>query len=112
MERPLRNYEALLDMLTVEEYKKVNLLSVNTVYPDTVDLYKWSGLALKGNEAGSDYINLQHYVKNKKGLPFIPHSNPLVANTALSFALSFGFKDIYLFGVDNGVSMKGLFTRN
>ncbi|MCF2918992.1 DUF115 domain-containing protein [Pseudoalteromonas sp. APAL1] len=108
VERPLRNYEALLDMLTVEEYKKVNLLSVNTVYPDTVDLYKWSGLALKGNEAGSDYINLQHYVKNEKGLPFIPHSNPLVANTALSFALSFGFKDIYLFGVDNGSVNEGL----
>lgn len=102
VERPLRNYESLLDMIPKSEYKKLNLLAVNTVYPDTCKLYKWAGLSLKGNEAGSDLLNIKHFLETGSELPFISYSNPLVSNTALSYALSFGFSNIYLFGIDNG----------
>ncbi len=102
VERPYKNYQVLFDIVPEEVYKNLNLLSVNMVYPDTPSLYAWTGLALKGNEAGSDFINLLHYKKYHKGFGFISYSNPLVSNTGLSFISDFGFKNIYLFGVDNG----------
>ncbi|EGI73896.1 6-hydroxymethylpterin diphosphokinase MptE-like protein [Pseudoalteromonas distincta] len=102
VERPYRNYQAVLDMASPEVYRELNLLALNTVYPDTADLYQWSGLALKGNEAATDFVNIMLALQNRKSLTSVPYSNPLVANAGLSFALSFGFKNIHLFGVDNG----------
>ena len=64
VERPYRNYQALEKIATREEYKKLNLLSINTLYPDSNDLYKWSGLALKGNEAATDFLQIYNYLKN------------------------------------------------
>lgn len=107
VERPYRNYQAVLDMASKEVYSKLNLLAVNTIYPDTTELYAWSGLALKGNEAGTDFINIQRYLSKQSTLTATSFSNPLVANTGLSFALHFGFSDVYLFGVDNGSILGG-----
>ncbi len=107
IERPRRNYDILVDTLPKEEYAKLNLLSTNVIYEDTPKLYKWSGLALKGAEAGSDYYALLRIGNFKSRQDIIPYSNPLVANTAMSFASSFGFKNIYLFGVDNGTPESG-----
>ncbi|ASM50766.1 hypothetical protein PESP_a2853 [Pseudoalteromonas espejiana DSM 9414] len=103
VERPYRNYQAVLDMASLNVFKELNLLALNTVYPDTVDLYKWAGLALKGNEAATDFINIMLALHGLGSYMTAPFSNPNVANAGLSFALCFGFKDIYLFGVDNGV---------
>ncbi|WP_392343960.1 6-hydroxymethylpterin diphosphokinase MptE-like protein [Pseudoalteromonas prydzensis] len=102
VERPYRNYQAVLDMASPEVYGELNLLALNTVYPDTVDLYKWSGLALKGNEAATDFVNIMLALQKRKSFISTPYSNPLVANAGLSFALNLGFKNVYLFGVDNG----------
>lgn len=102
VERPYRNYQAVLDMASSEVYKQINLLAVNTIYPDTTDLYKWSGLALKGNEAGTELINRALILSGEEPILPTSHSNPLVSNTGLSFALHFGFSNVYLFGVDNG----------
>jgi hypothetical protein len=102
VERPYKNYQVLFDMVPESVYKNLNLLSLNMIYPDTPFLYKWAGLALKGNESGSDFINFLYYYKYKKSYGFLSYSNPLVSNTGLSFFTSFGFKNVYLFGVDNG----------
>ncbi|NUZ09604.1 motility associated factor glycosyltransferase family protein [Pseudoalteromonas sp. McH1-7] len=107
VERPYRNYQAVLDMAPKEVYSELNLLGVNTIYPDTVDLYKWVGFSLKGNEAGTDFINVQLAKKGHRGLSTTAYSNPLVSNTGLSYALHLGFKNIYLCGVDNGRSVDG-----
>ncbi len=107
VERPYRNYQALEKIATREEYKKLNLLSINTLYPDSNDLYKWSGLALKGNEAATDFLQIYNYLKNGQILKEITFCNPLVANTGLAFAIHFGFQEIYLCGVDNGNSICG-----
>ncbi|MBH0028554.1 motility associated factor glycosyltransferase family protein [Pseudoalteromonas sp. SWN29] len=106
VERPYRNYQAVLDMASKETYKDLNLLALNTVYPDTVDLYAWSGLALKGNESATDYINIMLALHGKNSLASVSYSNPLVANAGLSLALNFGFQNIHLFGVDNGTFNK------
>ncbi|MGJ8483997.1 motility associated factor glycosyltransferase family protein [Pseudoalteromonas sp. SYSU M81236] len=107
VERPYRNYQAVLDMASKSELNNINLMSVNTVYPDTTGLYNWSGLALKGNEAGTDFINSQLMLNGYQKIIPTSYSNPLVANTGLSFAIHFGFKNIYLMGVDNGKSNNG-----
>jgi len=107
VERPYRNYQVLFDMATEAEFKELNLLSINTVYPDTPGLYGWSGLALKGNEAGTDLLQTNRILSGLKPLREITFCNPLVANTGLSYALHFGFNEIYLAGVDNGMSECG-----
>ncbi|MGN4935621.1 hypothetical protein ACTFBW_18030 [Aeromonas rivipollensis] len=37
---------------------------------------------------------------------YLPYVNPLVGNTGLSYALTLGFKKIYMFGLDNGYKEK------
>ncbi|WP_462150931.1 6-hydroxymethylpterin diphosphokinase MptE-like protein [Pseudoalteromonas xiamenensis] len=102
VERPYSNYKIFGDIVPAEVYREINLLGLNTLYPDNVDRYKWAGIATKGNEAGTFLLDLIAYQQTGRILPLIPYSNPVVANTALSFALYLGFKNIYLFGVDNG----------
>ncbi|KZN65089.1 hypothetical protein N473_00550 [Pseudoalteromonas luteoviolacea CPMOR-1] len=102
VERPYYNYKVFGDFLPPEEYKKTNLIGLNTLYPDTTDRYKWSGVAGKGNEAGTFLLEVVSQTLNNKGIPLMPYCNPVVANTALSFAMFSGFKNIYLFGIDNG----------
>lgn len=102
VERPYRNYQALSRIATEDDYAELNLLSINTVYPDTTDLYKWRGLSLKGNEAGTDFVHILNSLNKRALLRELNFCNPLVANTALAYAIAFGFQEIYLCGVDNG----------
>lgn len=107
IERPKRNFDILVDTTDKEILSKLNLLTTNVIYPETPELYNWTGLALKGNEAGTDYYAISRMLEQYSFQNIIPFSNPLVANTATSFAVTFGFSDIYLFGVDNGVPEDG-----
>ncbi|WP_337881097.1 6-hydroxymethylpterin diphosphokinase MptE-like protein [Rheinheimera sp.] len=102
VERPKHNYNIIREITPPEDFKKVNLLSVDVVYPDTTEMYKWAGLGLKGPEAASMLIQYLHYRKTRQFMHSLSYAGPLVANTAVSFASVFGFKEIYLFGVDNG----------
>ncbi|QOL27079.1 motility associated factor glycosyltransferase family protein [Thalassotalea sp. LPB0316] len=107
VERPKITYDILLDSLPKEEYQDLNLLAVDVMYPDVLDLFKWSGLGLKGPEAATRLVNLLSLDKYKVPMSALPFAAPLVANTALSFAVMLGFKNIYLFGVDNGYPVSG-----
>lgn len=102
VERPYSNYKIFGEIVPENYYNDVNLLGLNTLYPDNVDRYKWAGIATKGNEAGTFLLDLVSYQHTGKILPLLSFSNPVVANTALSFFLYLGFKQVYLFGVDNG----------
>jgi hypothetical protein len=102
VERPKSTYDALLDCFPKEYYADLDLLAVDVIYPDVVDLYKWTGLALKGPEASTVFTQMLGIIQQNRMIPSLPFCGPLVANTALSYAMSFGFKEIYLFGVDNG----------
>ncbi|WP_166835808.1 6-hydroxymethylpterin diphosphokinase MptE-like protein [Rheinheimera pleomorphica] len=102
VERPKTTYDALMDSFDPSYYSDLNLLAVDVIYPDVVDLYDWVGLGLKGPEAAtvfSQFLMLEDY---KQIMPSLTFPGPLVANTALSFAFTFGFEEVYLFGVDNG----------
>ncbi|CAM3937601.1 6-hydroxymethylpterin diphosphokinase MptE-like protein [Pseudoalteromonas byunsanensis] len=107
VERPFQNYQIFGEILPESEYKKVNLLGLNMLYPDTNFRYKWAGVAVKGNEAGTSLMDLMSLKLLSKTLPKIPYCNPVVANTALSYFLFMGYRNIYLFGVDNGKAEHG-----
>jgi hypothetical protein len=107
IERPKSTYDVLVSSLPQEAYKKLNLLTMNLIYPDVVPLYQWVGMAGKGVDAGGDLLNYVRLSEEGKPLSFLPFCNPLVSNTALTYAVHMGFKDIYLFGVDNGYSPDG-----
>lgn len=101
VERTKSVYEILRDTTTPEQLSKLNLLSVELVYPDTIDNYQWVGLGLKGPEASTCFLKIQGF-RHGVHLHEMVNAGPLVSNTALSFAAKFGFQEIYLFGVDNG----------
>jgi hypothetical protein len=102
VERPLAVYQVLTETTDMEDLSDLNLLSVEVVYPDTLQHYKWSGLGLKGPEASTVFFQSMQYFKSGKMIPSMGYAGPLVSNTAASFACQFGFKEVYLFGVDNG----------
>ncbi|MDK1313286.1 6-hydroxymethylpterin diphosphokinase MptE-like protein [Pseudoalteromonas ardens] len=107
VERPYSNYKIFGEIVPPEVYENINLVGLSTLYPDTNHRYKWSGIAAKGAEAGTsllDILALQHLSQT---LPKIPYCNPVVANAALSFVLYLGFRNVYLFGVDNGKAPGG-----
>lgn len=102
LERTKATYDFLSYMLTDEQREQINLLVLNVMYPDVLDLFGWCGVALKGNEAGTSLFHLGEFLKHRTITPTIGYCNPLVGNTALSFFTAMRFKQIYLFGVDNG----------
>lgn len=107
VERPKITYDNLLKSLPKDKYKNLNLLTLSLIYPDVVDLYEWVGMSGKGVDAGGDLLNYCRLHEQGKGLTYIPFCNPMVANTSLSYAVSLGFKQIYMFGVDNGYAADG-----
>lgn len=107
VERPKTTYDNLLKSLPKDKYKNLNLLTLSLIYPDVVDLYEWVGMSGKGIDAGGDLLNYCLLHEQGKRLTYIPFCNPMVANTSLSYAVSLGFKQIYMFGVDNGYAADG-----
>ncbi|WP_354668369.1 6-hydroxymethylpterin diphosphokinase MptE-like protein [Colwellia sp. D2M02] len=102
----LERTKATADFLSAHISKKdrdiINLLVVNVMYPGTLDLFKWSGVALKGNESGTTLYQMTQFINRKEITPTVGYCNPLVGNTGLSFFTNMGFENIYLFGVDSG----------
>lgn len=102
VERPRTTYDVLLHSFDPSYYADLNLLAVDVIYPDVAELYKWTGLGLKGPEAATVFTQLITLEDYKQLLPSLPFPGPLVVNTALSYAFTLGFQEVYLFGVDNG----------
>ncbi|WP_370317402.1 6-hydroxymethylpterin diphosphokinase MptE-like protein [Pseudoalteromonas sp.] len=102
LERTESTYKFLKEFLTDEYRSKINLLVTNVMHPKVPELFPWTGFALKGNESGTQLIQLSQFMESQAMTDTISYCNPLVGNTALSFACHLGFKSIYLFGVDNG----------
>lgn len=102
VERTKSTFDVLLDTLPKEVYANLNLLTVDVMYPDVLDLYKWAGFGLKGPEASSVLIQCLYLLQTNQLMSSMPSCGPMVSNLALSYALMMGFKDIYLIGVNNG----------
>ncbi len=102
LERTKSTADFLEHFIPDEERRKINLLVLNVMYPGVLDLFGWTGIGIKGHEAGTILFQLSELASKGKATPTLGYSNPLVGNTALSFFCSLGFKNIYLFGLDKG----------
>lgn len=104
-----RTYELSLILSFLDKKNfldKITLISSEVVHPKVLSYFKQSILFSKGDES-IFYLLMQDdkyfdFIKAWGSLHLI---NPLVANCGLSTALALHFKDIYLFGVDNGVAL-------
>lgn len=99
MERTDATTQMLLEITDNEYRKKIPILGLNTVPPESLSLFKQAGVATKSNDPG-EYI-MQNIFGKK--MPSLVLSNPTCTNTGLSFAIELGFQEIYLAGVDLGM---------
>jgi hypothetical protein len=82
-----------------EYLKKITLLSVNGIHPDTSSLYKNVLIAFKSGESSTHALLAMLPANSYHTLE---HAYPTVTNMALSFFLSMGFEQLYLVGIDLG----------
>lgn len=75
-------------------------LSVDVIHPDCKQFFRKTGLAFKPNEPM--FKLLSSYFGSSFSFDTIDFSNPFVGNTGVNYAVLLGFKNIYLFGIDNG----------
>jgi len=99
MERTDGTTQMLLEITDEEYRKKIPILGLNTVPPESLAFFKRAAVATKSNDPG-EYI-MQNIFGKK--MPSLVLSNPTCTNTGLSFAIELGFKEIYLAGVDLGM---------
>ncbi|QUI70387.1 6-hydroxymethylpterin diphosphokinase MptE-like protein [Pseudoalteromonas sp. M8] len=102
LERSRATYDFLKAFLPESARKQMALLTVNVMHQDVAELFSWVGAGLKGREAGTSLHQVSEILEGKTASATLPFCNPLVGNMALSHVVTLGFKNIYLFGVDNG----------
>jgi len=102
LERTKETYDFLKAFIPEQYRSQINLLTLNVMHPDVADLFQWTGLGLKGREAGTSLYQVAEYFSKIGASGTLSYCNPLVGNLALSYMLTLGFKNIYLFGVDSG----------
>lgn len=96
-ERPYIVYELLTKAVDREFLKGIGFLGLNVVHPDVFNLFEFKGVIMKS----ADTMSL---LLAQAGIPehVILNTQPTVTNTAIDYALSAGFKKIFLAGVDVG----------
>ena len=80
--------------------KRIKLISVNGIHPDTSELFEKTYLALKEGEASTTLLN--HKINQTQHFAILNFAYPTVSNLAINWLLQAGFKQLYLLGVDLG----------
>ena len=75
-------------------------ISTDVIHPDCMKLFKRSGLFFKFDEPSAMLCAL-HFPEARERA-HLSGTNPLVANIGLKTVCTLGFRNIYLFGMDNG----------
>ena len=94
LERTRVPYEAFVMYKNKNILKNIDIIGVNLIYPEFYKNYK-TRMVLRGSDSGSLLFDEEFRV--------LLNTGPTVTNLAFSFALSLGFKEIYLFGIDLGI---------
>lgn len=97
-------YDFLVNLNDPKYLRDIIFLSTDVIHPDCSTLFDKSILMFKINEPG-----LSVYQRNFPGLTqyaAIGGVNPMVGNIGVSAPIHLGFKNIYLFGLDNGYQDK------
>lgn len=88
-------------LLNDDDYlKDILFLSVDVIHPDCCQYFNRVAVGFKPYEP-------MHYLlmRNVDGIneyAYLDRANPFVGNTGLSYAITLGFKEVYLCGIDNG----------
>ena len=105
MERTRPVVEWIETSTTPEFRESIICLGLNTVHPDTFDLFKTRGMGMKSNDLGTHF--LCQYIGENEFLVNLSLSNPTVGNTGMAFAAALGFTEIYIAGLDLGFASDG-----
>lgn len=98
----LKQISDVISLIPDRNYlNNIILLTTDNIHPETVKLFKHHALFLKPEEPFSDILSYQNPDLSYE-LENIYCTNPLVGNMGLAAAATLGFKNIYMFGVDNG----------
>ena len=88
-----------IEVGTDPEFRKgIQLVALNPVHPEVFDLFENTCMALKPNDAGAAFMQ-SNLLEGRTSI-LLNACNPTVANCGLSLAISLGFKQLYLLGVD------------
>lgn len=100
-ERPYLVYDLLTKTVDKEFFKGIHFLGLNVVHADVFNLFESGGVIMKLADTMASLLA-------QNGMPddAILNCQPTVTNAAIDFALSVGFKQVYLFGVDMGYKDK------
>lgn len=98
-------YDFLVNLNDPDYLRDVLFLSTDVIHPDCASLFNQSVLAFKLSEPG---VALYHnYFPHLNACAALGGVNPLVGNIGVSAPIHLGFKNLYLFGLDNGYKHKG-----
>lgn len=98
-------YDFLVNLNDPDYLRDVLFLSTDVIHPDCASLFNRSALAFKLSEPG---VALYHnYFPHLNAIAALGGVNPLVGNIGVSAPIHLGFKNLYLFGLDNGYKHKG-----
>ena len=100
-ERPYLVHEILTSTVPADTLKEIDLIALNVVHPEVFTLFRDVGIVMKSADTSANLL-AQLGIDRE----VILDTQPTVTNTALDFALSVGFKKIYLFGMDMGFKEK------
>ncbi|MGY3927881.1 motility associated factor glycosyltransferase family protein [Aeromonas simiae] len=103
VERTKSSADFLATLNAPDFLRDILFLGVDVLHPDCFKYFEQYAVGFKSMEP-------MHILLGSLGLvddvAFLPCVNPYVGNTGLSYAVTLGFKQIYLFGVDNGYLSK------
>jgi hypothetical protein len=100
LERTKFTFDYYNEFIDKEILEQIGFLTVNVMHPDCSKLFGWTGIGFKAAEPGTTISS--EFIDRGKTYQQLLHCNPVVANTAASFACNMGFEEIYLMGVDGG----------
>lgn len=98
-------YDFLVNLDDPEYLRDVMFLSTDVIHPDCATLFNHSALVFKLSEPG--VVLYRNYFSGLQSCAALGGVNPLVGNIGISAPVHLGFKNLYLFGVDNGYKHKG-----
>lgn len=104
-ERTKMVYDFLVDIDDHDYLRDIVFLSTDVIHPYCSTLFDHSILFFKASEPGVTICHINF--PNSREYTSIGGVNPLVGNIGVSVPIHLGFKNIYLFGLDNGYKHKG-----
>lgn len=88
-------------MMEQPEYlRDIFFFGTDVIHPETMSFFARSGLCFKADEPSG--LLCYHYFPESRKWIHLSGVNPTVGNIGLTFACAMGFRNVYLFGVDNG----------